>query len=195
MSANSVSPPVVHVVAGPNGAGKSTFALRYLPQWAGEVEFVNPDLMAQGESPLDIRLSAFEAAKRTLRRIRELAAAGVSFGFETTLSGRAQFAILGECRRAGFELHLYYLWLPTPEALPSRIRHRVLAGGHDVPPGDVVRRFARSSENLRAYADEANRTLVFDARPPVPELIWRRNGTETALDRKRAAEMKKGLGL
>ena len=44
-------PPICHVVAGPNGSGKSTFALRYLPRWAGEVEYVNPDLIAQGASP------------------------------------------------------------------------------------------------------------------------------------------------
>ena len=34
--------PICHVVAGPNGSGKSTFALRYLPRWAGAVEYVNP---------------------------------------------------------------------------------------------------------------------------------------------------------
>lgn len=192
---NAHSQPAVHVVAGPNGSGKSTFALRYLPQWAGEVEFVNPDLMALGESPLDIRLSAFEAAKRTLRRIREIAATGASFGFETTLSGRTQFSVLEECRRAGYALNLYYLWLPEPDALPSRIRHRVLSGGHDVPRGDVMRRFNRSAENLRAYADAADGVLVFDARPLVPELIWRRNGSEISFDPARAAEMKKGLGL
>ena len=44
-----------HVVAGPNGSGKSTFALRYLPEYAGAVEYVNPDLMAQGMLPTDIR--------------------------------------------------------------------------------------------------------------------------------------------
>ena len=53
----SVHKPVCHVVAGPNGSGKSTFALRYLPDFAGSVEYVNPDLMAQGMSPTDIRLS------------------------------------------------------------------------------------------------------------------------------------------
>ena len=53
--------PVCHVVAGPNGSGKSTFALRYLPDFAGAVEYVNPDLMAQGMSPTDIRLSAIKA--------------------------------------------------------------------------------------------------------------------------------------
>ena len=31
--------PVCHVVAGPNGSGKSTFALRYLPEYAGAVDF------------------------------------------------------------------------------------------------------------------------------------------------------------
>ncbi|MBQ9727900.1 MAG: hypothetical protein IJV65_10425 [Kiritimatiellae bacterium] len=54
--------PICHVVAGPNGSGKSTFALRYLPRWAGNVEFVNPDLIAQGESPLDIRPARRRAA-------------------------------------------------------------------------------------------------------------------------------------
>jgi len=187
--------PICHVVAGPNGSGKSTFALRYLPRWAGAVEYVNPDLIAQGDSPLDIRLSAYEAARRTLRRIRELIGRGVSFGFETTLSGRGQFAVLEACRRAGFELDLYYLWLPSPDPLPARIRHRVLDGGHDVPAADVLRRFDRSAANLRAYAAAADRVLVFDAQPQVPELIWRRNGSELVLDAARAAGMKKGLGL
>ena len=55
-------------MAGPNGSGKSTFALRYLRRWAGDVEFVNPDLMAQGASPLDIRLSSFDAARARLAK-------------------------------------------------------------------------------------------------------------------------------
>ena len=50
-----MSRPVCHVVAGPNGSGKSTFALDYLPEFAGSIEYVNPDLMAQGLSPTDIK--------------------------------------------------------------------------------------------------------------------------------------------
>lgn len=187
--------PICHVVAGPNGAGKSTFALRYLPQRAGEIDFVNPDLMAQGASPLDIRLSAFDAARQTLNRIRGLMGRGESFGFETTLSGRSQLTLFSECRDAGFEIDLYYLWMPDAHPLPSRIRHRVLNGGHDVPEADVMRRFERSRTGLRAYADLADRVLVFDVQPQIPELIWRRNGSEIAVDPARAAAMKKGLGL
>ena len=187
--------PICQVVAGPNGSGKSTFALRYLPRWSGHVEYVNPDLIAQGESPLDIRLTAYEAAKRTLLRIRQLVAIGKSFAFETTLSGKTQFSLLDECIASGFEVNIYYLWLPSPDPLPARIRHRVVSGGHDGPGADIVRRFARSSENLRKYAMTADRVLVFDAQPQVPELIWRRNGSELVVDPVRAAEMKKGLGL
>ena len=40
--------PVCHVVAGLNGSDKSTFARVDLPEFAGSIEYVNPDLMAQG---------------------------------------------------------------------------------------------------------------------------------------------------
>ena len=36
-----MSRPICHVVAGPNGSGKSTFALDYLPEFAGSIEYVN----------------------------------------------------------------------------------------------------------------------------------------------------------
>ena len=68
--------PVCHVVAGPNGAGKSTFALDYLPEFAGSIEYVNPDLMAQGLSPTDITLSSLKAGKLTLKRIRHRVLSG-----------------------------------------------------------------------------------------------------------------------
>ena len=97
---SAARPKVCHVVAGPNGSGKSTFALRFLPDYAGSIEYVNPDLVAQGLSPTDIRLSAIKAGKLTLARIAELIAAGESFGFETTLSGRGHLKLLAESGRS-----------------------------------------------------------------------------------------------
>ena len=172
-----VHKPVCHVVAGPNGSGKSTFALRYLPDFAGSVEYVNPDLMAQGMSPTDIRLSAIKAGKLTLERIAQLISERASFAFETTLSA------------------IYYLWMPEPAALPLRIGHRVLAGGHDVPTDDVMRRYARSRANVKEYAALADTLLVFDAVPTTQRLIYRRNGEETPIDRKLADAMRKDLGI
>ena len=191
----SVHKPVCHVVAGPNGSGKSTFALRYLPDFAGSVEYVNPDLMAQGMSPTDIRLSAIKAGKLTLERIAQLIAERASFAFETTLSGRGHLRLLSEAKAAGYQIAIYYLWMPEPAALPLRIGHRVLAGGHDVPTDDVMRRYARSRANIRDYAALADTLLVFDAVPTTQRLIYRRNGEETPIDRKLADAMRKDLGI
>ena len=181
-----------HVVAGPNGSGKSTFALRYLPDYAGSIEYVNPDLVAQGLSPTDIRLSAIKAGKLTLARIGELIEAGASFGFETTLSGRGHLKLLSDARAKGYEVHLYYLWVPESAMLPVRIRHRVLDGGHDVPRDDVMRRYARSRDNLRGYMSVANKVYIFDATRTRFDLIWRRNGQDVVLDASRTDVLRKG---
>ena len=187
--------PVCHVVAGPNGSGKSTFALRYLPEYAGAVEYVNPDLMAQGMSPTDIRLSAIKAGKLTLERIAELIEARTSFAFETTLSGRGHLRLLSDAKARGYLIALYYLWMPEPAALPLRISHRVLAGGHDVPTADVLRRYVRSVANVKSYAALADTLLVFYAVPAIQRLIYRRNGEALVLDPVLAEPMRKERGL
>ena len=187
--------PICHVVAGPNGSGKSTFALRYLPEYAGTVEYVNPDLMAQGMSPTDIHLSAIKAGKLTLERISELIESRTSFAFETTLSGRGYLRLLADARARGYVIALYYLWMPEPAALPLRINHRVLAGGHDVPTADVLRRYARSGANVKDYAALADSLLVFYAVPAIPRLIYRRNGETLVLDSALAEPMGKELGI
>ena len=189
-----MSRPVCHVVAGPNGSGKSTFALDYLPEFAGSIEYVNPDLMAHGLSPTDITLSALKAGKLTLKRIAGLVKEGVSFGFETTLSGRGHLKLLDDARKAGYAIHLYYLWMPSAVMLPSRIRHRVLAGGHDVPSADVRRRYARSVANLRDYAKLADVLRIFDASGLKQKLIYAKNG-KTQVYGASVAAMRKDLGI
>ena len=187
--------PICHVVAGPNGSGKSTFALEYLPGYAGSIEYVNPDLMAQGLSPLDINLAALKAGKLTLKRISVLIREGADFGFETTLSGRGHLKLLGDAKKAGYEVHLYYLWMPSNVMLPSRIRHRVLAGGHDVPVKDVVRRYGRSLANIREYAKLADVLRVFDASGLKQELLYTRNGKPQEFGSGKAQTMRKELGI
>lgn len=189
------SQPICHVVAGPNGSGKSTFALTYLPKFAGSIEYVNPDLMAQGLSPTDISLSALQAGKLTLQRIADLIAKGVSFGFETTLSGRGHLKLLTDAKARGYAIHLYYLWMPSVAMLPTRILHRVLAGGHDVPREDVLRRYVRSRENVRAYAQIADLIRIFDASDQDQNLLFSRNGDEEIYDAVRTAQMRKDLGI
>lgn len=187
--------PVCHIVAGANGSGKSTFSLCFLPRYAACLEFVNPDLIAAGLSPLAPTHAALKAGKLVLERIGVLSAGLKDFGFETTLSGRGYLPLLKALREGGYRLHLYYLWTSGCALLLSRIRQRVAVGGHDVPEQDVRRRRERSLQNLKGYADVMNKVRVFDNSETAPVLVYEKNGDEFIYDTTRFARIKEELGL
>ena len=133
--------PSVYIIAGPNGAGKTTFAREFLPNYADCKNFVNADLIAQGVSPFSPEAAAFRAGRLMLEEIDLYAKRGDSFGFETTLSGRSYLNLIRRLKRREYEVHVFYVWVPSVELALLRIRGRVSLGGHDVPAADVRRRF------------------------------------------------------
>jgi predicted ABC-type ATPase len=66
-------------------------------------------------------------------QIEALAQQPADFGFETTLAGRGHRNLIRGLKRRGYEVHFFYLWLPSVELATSRVRERVLRGGHDIP--------------------------------------------------------------
>lgn len=164
--------PNVYVLAGPNGAGKSTFARLYLPDYADCKEFVNADLIAAGLSPFNPESLAIQAGRLMLERIEALAQARVDFGFETTLAGRGYASLFRRLKDLGYRVHVFFLWLPSPEMALARVHERVLAGGHSVPADVVRRRFSRGLSNLfRLYAPLLDSCLVFDTADRSPRLV------------------------
>ncbi|HEY0511369.1 MAG TPA: zeta toxin family protein [Thermoanaerobaculia bacterium] len=164
--------PNVYIVAGPNGAGKSTFARLFLPDYADCREFVNADLIAAGLSPFNPESLAIEAGRLMLGRIEALAQTRVDFGFETTLAGRSQMALLTKLRNVGYRTHIFFLWLPTPELAVERVRDRVLSGGHFVPEETVRRRFTRGLSNFfHLYQPLLDTYLIFDTSESTPRLV------------------------
>ncbi|MEI6399132.1 MAG: AAA family ATPase [Pseudomonadota bacterium] len=163
-----IAPPTIHVVAGPNGAGKTTFARSFLPEY-GCRRFLNADLIAAGLSPLSPATGAIRAARILLEEWEVLTKSKQTFGFETTMSGRVYASRLRQAQEAGYQVNIYYIWIPTVTVVLRRIRQRVAKGGHDVPSKDVKRRFRPSLENFFAlYLPIADEALLFDgsARPP-----------------------------
>ncbi len=142
--------PTIYIIAGPNGVGKTTFADRYLPDEAKQLEFVNADLIARGLSPYDPEVVAMEAGRIALGRIRELIAHKTGFTWETTMSGRSAAGWLREAKAAGFNLKCYFLWVRQPEITLTRIRQRVVEGGHNIPEDVSRRRFFKTLENFFA---------------------------------------------
>ena len=158
----SGSPHAV-ILAGPNGAGKSTLAPWLLAGELGVRTFVNADVIAQGLAGFDPASAAIEAGRIMLRRLDELRRAGADFAFETTLSGLAHRRTIHRLHESGYETHLVYLWLPSPETAVERVRTRVRLGGHDVPERDVRRRYWRSLRNFERYRMLVTSWLVYQA--------------------------------
>ena len=155
--------PNVYIIAGPNGAGKTTFAQEFLPKYADCPNFVNADLIAQGLSPFSPETAAFRAGRLMLEEMEAFARHGDDFGFETTLSGRSHLNVIRRLKEYAYEVHLFYLWVPSVELGLARIRERVLRGGHDVPEVVARRRFGRSITNfLVHYRLLADRWILFD---------------------------------
>lgn len=168
----------VYIIAGPNGSGKTTFARMFLPDYVKCPNFVNADLIAGGLAPFEPRSAAIKAGKLLLQQIHEFAKRGVDFAFETTLSGKSHASLLSALKTKGYALHLFFLWIPSPELAIARIKDRVAEGGHYVPADDVRRRFVRGIYNFfKLYEPLLDSWMLFDNSRAKPVLIAKkRNG-------------------
>jgi predicted ABC-type ATPase len=174
--------PDCYIIAGPNGAGKTTFATEFLPLYANCRNFINPDLLARAFSPFDPDAGMLRAGRAMLERIAESTRARTDFAFETTLSGRGYVPLLRKMKKAGFRLHMFYLWIPSPELALLRIRDRVESGGHNVPERDVRRRFRRTLSNLfTMYRPVLDTLHFFDNSSDTPRLIFKDEAGQTTI--------------
>lgn len=146
------------IIAGPNGAGKTTFAREFLPHEAECPVFVNADLIAAGLSPFAPEQAALQAGRIMLGEIKAHARAGMSFAFETTLSGLMYARLIPRWQQQGYRVKLFFLSLATPELALARVAARVAQGGHDVPEAVIRRRFAAGWRNF-----EGKYKLLVDA--------------------------------
>jgi predicted ABC-type ATPase len=126
----------LYIIAGPNGVGKTTFARTFLPKYADCKNFINADLIAQWMSPFSPEAAAMRAGRLVLSEIRFFAQRKVPFAFETTLSGRSYLRLIRQLKKQGYQVHVFFLWVRSVDVALSRVKDRVLKGGHDVPePG------------------------------------------------------------
>lgn len=141
-------PPSVLILGGTNGAGKSTAAEGLLPEIAGLETFVNADTLARGLNGFAPQDSALAAGRLMLTRLKELARQQAGFAFETTLASRSFAPFLQPLRADGYSVHLFFLWLSSPELALARVEERVRRGGHSAPESDIRRRYSAGLANF-----------------------------------------------
>jgi len=160
------------IIAGPNGAGKTTFDREYLPIEVGITTFINADLIAAGLSPFAPELAARRAGRLMLGEIDRCGAAGISFAFETTLSGKAYVHRISSWQSLGYSVKLVFLQLRSVEHATARVQLRVRQGGHSIPPEVIARRFNAGLRNCeKLYRPLVNEWQTIDNGGPTPRLL------------------------
>ena len=164
--------PTLYVIAGPNGAGKTTFARTFLPKYAGCIQFVNADLIAQGLSPFAPEAAALHAVRLVLEQIRVLSGRRVDFGLETTLAGKSYAPLFRRLKREGCRITLFFLWIPDADMAVARVADRVRRGGHHIPEDDIRRRHARGMRNfVEVYRPLFDSWILFENTGETPIII------------------------
>lgn len=131
------------LVVGPNGAGKSSFvAENLIGVLPPDMVFVNADEIARARWPGREMERSTEAAKVASATRERLIALGRPFIAETVFSHPSKLALVDQAVAAGYYVKLHVLAVP-PALSVQRVRYRVAAGGHDVPPDRIVARWHR----------------------------------------------------
>ena len=152
----------VTIIAGPNGAGKTTFASEYLRD--SDIEYLSADAIAAKlvSRPEDFDKVKIQAGRLFFEEIQRLIEAEQDFAVEVTLAGKGFDRIIRQLKDAGYTVTISFLFLKSPDMCVARVRNRVMAGGHDVPAEDIVRRFYRSKRNFwDIYKDLVDRWHLF----------------------------------
>ncbi len=164
--------PQVIMISGPNGSGKTTSAPALLQDAININDFVNADTIAQGLSAFQPEKAAIQAGRIMLKRIEELSIAEANFAFETTLASRIFAPKIQILKKQGYQFHLIFLWLNSPEIAIMRVRERIMMGGHSVPEETIRRRYNSGLKNFFAlYKPLADSWQLYDNSNSALDLI------------------------
>ena len=167
----------VIIIAGPNGAGKTTFARLFLPAEAHCPHFINADLIAAGLAPFAPETAVVKASRLMLEEIDRHTRNGISFAFETTLSGMSYLRRITQWRAQGYRVSLFFLRLPYAEIAIARVTERVRQGGHNIPEAVVRRRFVAGWQNFQLhYRAAVDDWVIYDNAGSAPVMLeWGEN--------------------
>jgi predicted ABC-type ATPase len=70
--------------------------------------------------------------------------------------------LIRKAKSRGYEIHLVFIGLDSPERCITRIRNRAALGGHFIPDAGVRRRYARSIANAARALRLADIATFYD---------------------------------
>jgi predicted ABC-type ATPase len=156
--------PTLIVIAGPNGSGKTSVTAQILKhEWVEGCVYINPDNIAQQTFGNWNAPDAVLKAAQMATQLREnCLQEGKSFIFETVFSAADKIEFLERAQKVGYFTRLFFVGTNHPAINASRIVHRVMEGGHDVPIAKIISRYSKSISNCCSVATLVDRLYVYD---------------------------------
>ncbi len=173
--------PTLNILAGPNGAGKTTASQTLLPEVFNTDIFINADIIAAQLNPGNPESAAFSAGRIMLERIQETLAARKTFAIETTLATRTYLNLVKQARVSGYDIVLYFFYLPSADMAKERVKLRVSEGGHNIPPDVIERRYYSGIINFFQYILQVDRWYIYENTQPPPQPIARGEMPDTVI--------------
>ena len=164
--------PKLYIISGANGSGKTTATYDLLPRMFSCRQFVNSDEFAKGLSPFRPSEASISASRYMLLKINYLLERKEDFGIETTLATRSLKKLIFKARAEGYTVSVLYLWLSSPQLAIERVKARVEAGGHNIPPQTIIRRYYTGLRYFfEQYMPIADRWILADNSSPPFKII------------------------
>ncbi|HUL98889.1 MAG TPA: AAA family ATPase [Mycobacterium sp.] len=149
------------LVVGPNGSGKSTFVALTLAPLLPESVFVNADEIAKQRWPDDRSARSYDAARIAAQTRSVLVEQNRPFIAETVFSHPSKLELIDAADAAGYTVVLHVLLIPEDLAI-ERVKHRVQAGGHDVPEAKIRERHRRLWRFVAEAITRSDTATVYD---------------------------------
>lgn len=67
-----------------------------------------------------------------------------------------------EAKKLGYKVYLYFICLDEPRLNVSRVKNRVLKGGHNVDTEKILTRYSNTLKNLYSALKLVDRAYLFD---------------------------------
>ncbi len=155
--------PRMYIISGCNGSGKTTASYTLLPELLDCSEFVNSDEFAKSLAPFHPETAYITASRYMLKKLRYLFTRREDFCIETTLATRSLLKTVRMAQDQGYFVTVVYLWLRSPDIAVKRVAARVEAGGHDVAPDVIRRRYYTGLEYFfDLYAPVCDKWMLVD---------------------------------
>jgi predicted ABC-type ATPase len=173
--------PILIVIAGPNGSGKTSITSDILEhEWLEDSIYINPDNVANDIFGDWNSLEAVQNAANYCDELRETCLQeNKSIIFETVLSSFGKVDFIQKAKNKGYFIRFFFVCTNSPTINASRIAHRVLEGGHDVPITKIISRFNKSLLNGLIVSKFVDRSYFYDnsQEDKEPKLLFRtKNG-------------------